>query len=293
MNQVKCVIVGDGAVGKTCMLISLTTNAFPGEYIPTVWENYSTNIMHDNKPYQINYWDTAGQDDYDILRPLSYLHTDVFLVCYSLKHAYSPHGASLENVIYKWLPEVTHYVPNAKIILLGLKSDLIEGESDGTKDKSWYASATLKKELELRGQKKSSLIYKTWNRLRGLKDPSKPLKDGSCPIDELPNEVLLIILDYLHTPDLGRLAQTSRRFRMLCNDFTLWRTRVKENALRHAMNLDNPLLKAYQDNIVSSHVCSALTFAGLNQMPRYIVEAATSKTSNKTEKKMRRFSKFF
>lgn len=119
MQTIKCVVVGDGAVGKTCLLISYTTNKFPSEYVPTVFDNYAVTVMIGEDPYTLGLFDTAGQEDYDRLRPLSYPQTDVFLVCFSVT---SP--ASYENVREKWLPEVRHHCPGVPCLIVGTQVDL-------------------------------------------------------------------------------------------------------------------------------------------------------------------------
>uniref|UniRef100_A0A673V5Y9 Rho-related GTP-binding protein RhoG n=1 Tax=Suricata suricatta TaxID=37032 RepID=A0A673V5Y9_SURSU len=124
MQTIKCVVVGDGAVGKTCLLISYTTNKFPSEYVPTVFDNYAVTVTIGGEPYTLGLFDTAGQEDYDRLRPLSYPQTDVFLVCFSVV---SP--SSFENVKEKWVPEITHHCPKTPFSLVGTQTDLRDDPS--------------------------------------------------------------------------------------------------------------------------------------------------------------------
>ncbi|KAH9025158.1 P-loop containing nucleoside triphosphate hydrolase protein [Lactarius pseudohatsudake] len=115
----KIVVVGDGGCGKTCLLIVYAQNRFPEAYIPTVFENYVTNRQFDGKIIEIALWDTAGQEEYDRLRPLSYPESHVILIVFSVDFP-----VSLGNVQDKWYPEVAHFCEGTPLILVATKTDL-------------------------------------------------------------------------------------------------------------------------------------------------------------------------
>ncbi|KAI1059597.1 hypothetical protein LB506_008792 [Fusarium annulatum] len=124
----KLVIIGDGACGKTSLLSVFTLGYFPTHYIPTVFENYVTDCRVDGKSVQLALWDTAGQEDYERLRPLAYSKAHVILIGFSVD---TPD--SLDNVKHKvrpprhaWIEEATRLCIGVPIILVGLKKDLRE-----------------------------------------------------------------------------------------------------------------------------------------------------------------------
>jgi len=105
IERIKIVLVGDGSVGKTSLVISFAENRFPNDYIPTVFDNvsrtsfkndrrredwgliealqYTIGMEVDSKVVSLSLCDTAGQEEWKRLRAMSYEDTDVFLICFS------------------------------------------------------------------------------------------------------------------------------------------------------------------------------------------------------------------
>jgi small GTP-binding protein len=81
--------------------------------------DFDATMMLEGRVVRCVYLDTAGQEDYDRLRPLSYPGTDCFMMCYSVSSE-----ASLRELDEKFFPEVKHHCPEAATAVIGLKSDL-------------------------------------------------------------------------------------------------------------------------------------------------------------------------
>ncbi|KAI0372780.1 hypothetical protein BV20DRAFT_1119750 [Pilatotrama ljubarskyi] len=136
--QRKVVVCGDGACGKTSLLNVFTRGWFSTVYEPTVFETYVHDLYVDDQLVELSLWDTAGQEEFDRLRSLSYAETHVIMLCFSVDNP-----TSLENVEAKvgvlsfsllrcvltaaqWVPEILEYCPGVKLVLVALKCDLRE-----------------------------------------------------------------------------------------------------------------------------------------------------------------------
>ncbi|CZT01835.1 probable rho3 protein [Rhynchosporium agropyri] len=124
-TQRKLVLLGDGACGKTSLLNVFTRGYFPTVYEPTVFENYVHDIFVDNVHIELSLWDTAGQEEFDRLRSLSYDDTHAIMLCFSVDSK-----DSLENVESKWVGEIAENCQGVKLVLVALKCDLREQNAD-------------------------------------------------------------------------------------------------------------------------------------------------------------------
>uniref|UniRef100_A0A8I5ZY60 Ras homolog family member D n=2 Tax=Rattus norvegicus TaxID=10116 RepID=A0A8I5ZY60_RAT len=124
-----CASTRSGGPGCLCLpsaarlpLLSLHPSSpwDPAEsYNPTVFERYNATLQMKGKPVRLQIWDTAGQDDYDRLRPLFYPDANVLLLCFDVTNP-----NSFDNVSNRWYPEVTHFCKGVPIIVVGCKIDL-------------------------------------------------------------------------------------------------------------------------------------------------------------------------
>ncbi|XP_076586419.1 rho-related GTP-binding protein RhoF-like [Chaetodon auriga] len=123
-EEFKVVIVGDKRCGKTSLFTVYTRGVFPEEYVPTVFDESVVSSRHRGQHCRLHVFDTAGQEEYDRLRPLSYHDVNVVLICYDVM---SP--SSFENVFTKWFHEVQRHCNGVPIILVGCKADLRKDEA--------------------------------------------------------------------------------------------------------------------------------------------------------------------
>ncbi|KAH7824986.1 Rac3a, Rho family GTPase [Monocercomonoides exilis] len=142
--NLKIVIVGDGAVGKTSLLYVYTNGSFPEDYVPTVYDDYTKNETYQSQSVNLSLWDTAGQEEYANVRTLSYDDTDVYLLAYSCVQK-----ESLQAIKAKWMPELQANSKSKKpvMILVGTKVDLRDSQPDSPDNVSDAAAEAIANEV--------------------------------------------------------------------------------------------------------------------------------------------------
>eukprot|EP00658_Telonema_sp_P-2_P053813 TRINITY_DN424_c0_g6_i2.p1 TRINITY_DN424_c0_g6~~TRINITY_DN424_c0_g6_i2.p1 ORF type:complete len:274 (+),score=91.84 TRINITY_DN424_c0_g6_i2:45-824(+) len=147
MDKIKVVIVGDGGIGKTCLVNALEdpTAEMDTEYKPTVAETHVINWEYQGKDRTFDLWDTAGQEPFAQLRKLAYANTQVAIVGFNMT---AP--TSLNNVVGEksWLAEIRSSIPDfSSFIMIGTQKDrweeLPEGGEKITNEQIWEVAESL------------------------------------------------------------------------------------------------------------------------------------------------------
>jgi len=131
MSEFKVLICGDGAIGKTCLLDTLTernvVNWDNPDYVPTAAENLEVTWDIDGAgESRIEIWDTAGQETLETLRKTAYPGTQVLLIGFD-----TTNSVTLENVADTWITEFRGGCSDCPcIILVGTKYDWLKEDPD-------------------------------------------------------------------------------------------------------------------------------------------------------------------
>ena len=126
----KYIIIGDAAVGKSNLLLRYVFNIFKPEYQLTIGVEFGEkNIKHNNKNYQLQLWDTAGQEQFRSITRAYFKNAVCALVVYDITNK-----SSFEN-IKQWIEDCMNYMPKRGfIVLVGNKCDLEENREVSTEE---------------------------------------------------------------------------------------------------------------------------------------------------------------
>ncbi|MHA1717934.1 MAG: Rab family GTPase [Promethearchaeota archaeon] len=118
----KIVILGDGKVGKTSMVLQYTEHKFNDNYIMSIGANFAIKMIHakDNTIIRLQLWDLAGQQHFQFVRPSFYRGAFAAIFVFDLTRR-----ESFES-IKRWKEECNQYIPGIPAVLVGNKSDLTE-----------------------------------------------------------------------------------------------------------------------------------------------------------------------
>jgi len=126
----KVTIVGDGAVGKTSLIQKFTNDTFKTEYIKTIGAQFS---VYDKKiegdKIKLLFWDIAGQDNFNFLKPSFFKESKAAIIVYSLEEnklgEESFKHESFKHV-HNWDNDIREYCGKVPVVIIGNKVDLVE-----------------------------------------------------------------------------------------------------------------------------------------------------------------------
>ena len=116
----KLLIIGNSAVGKSCMLMRFSENQFTENFYNTVGVDFKLKeIELKGKTVRLQIWDTAGQDKFRTITTSYYKGAHGIMIVYDITDR-----QSFENVS-EWMEEIENYAQkNVNILLIGNKNDL-------------------------------------------------------------------------------------------------------------------------------------------------------------------------
>ncbi|KAJ5071100.1 ras-related c3 botulinum toxin substrate 1 [Anaeramoeba ignava] len=150
MKRVNLFSIGDSDSDSIFMLISYTTNVFSIEYIPTIFDNYNSNVMIEGNPINLTLFGTSTVEDFHKICENSSPQVDSFLVCFSLISR-----SSFENIKNIWIPQIQNSRENVPFFLIGTHLDLRDDqetikrlEEKGLSPVSYEDGANLAQEIK-------------------------------------------------------------------------------------------------------------------------------------------------